>query len=70
MKRTTRNNIIRYIVATVFVTITLLIMSLVNIAIYWLNDISGWPIFQVAAIAAFICVVWFVGKNITIKKDK
>lgn len=70
MKRTTRNNIIRYIVATTFVTIALLVMSLVNIVLYWLTDISGWPVNHVAYIIGFIWLCWFVGKRITIKEDK
>ena len=70
MKRTTRNNIIRYIVATVLVTIVLLIMLLVNIALYWLTDISGLPVNYVAYIIGFIWVCWFIGKRITIKEDK
>ena len=70
MKRTTRNNIIRYIVATVLVAIVLLIMVIVNLAIYWLTDISGWPVNHVAILLGFIWLCWFVGKRITIKEDK
>lgn len=70
MKRTTRNNIVRYIISAVFVSSFLLIVLLVCMGLDWLTDITGWPIFQVAAIADFIYVVWFVGKNITIKKEK
>ena len=70
MKRTTRNNIIRYIVATVLVAIVLLIMSLVNIALYWLTDITGWPVNHVAIIIGFIWLCWFVWRRITIKEDK
>ena len=70
MKRTTRNNIVRYVISAVFVSAFLLIALLVCMGLYWLTDITGWPIFQVANIAAFIYVVWFVGKRITIKEDK
>ena len=70
MKRTTRNNIVRYVISAVFVSAFLLITLLVCIGLDWLTDITGWPIFQVAIIAAFIYVVWFVGKKITIKEDK
>lgn len=70
MKRTTRNNIIRYIVATVLVAIALHIMLLVNIVLYWLTDISGCPVNYVAYIIGFIWLCWFVGKRITIKEDE
>lgn len=70
MKRTTRNNIIRYIIATVLVAIVLLIMVIVNLAIYWLTDITGWPVNHAAIIIGFIWLCWFVGKRITIKEDK
>ena len=70
MKRTTRNNILRYAIAAVFVVAFLLIASLVCTGLDWLTDITGWPISPVAVIAAFIYTVWFVGKSITIKKDK
>ena len=70
MKRTTRNNILRYAIAAVFVAAFLLIILLVCMGLDWLTDITGLPIFHVAVIAAFVYTVWFVGKGITIQKDK
>ena len=70
MKRTTRNNIIRYVVATVLVATASLIILLVCIALDWLTDISGWPVYPVTCIIGFTWLVWCVGKRITIKEDK
>ena len=70
MKRTTRNNILRYAIAAVFVAAFLLIILLICMGLDWLTDITGWPIFPVAVIASFIYTVWVVGKNITIKKEE
>ena len=70
MKRTTRNNILRYLISAVFVAAILLIGTLVCIGLDWLTNITGLPISQVAFIAAFIYVVRFVGKSITIQEDK
>ena len=70
MRRTTRNNILRYIVATVFVSLFLLAASLLCIGIDWLTDTTGWPIYPVVLVVGFIYVVYIVGKRITIKEKK
>lgn len=67
MKRTTRNNILRYLVATVFVSAFVLIGSLVCIGLDWITDKTGWPIYTIVIVVGFIYVVYFVGKGITIK---
>ena len=67
MKRTTRNNILRYMVATIFVSLFLLFVTLLCIGIDWLTDKTGWPIYPVVLVAGFIYVVYVVGKGITIK---
>ena len=66
MKRTTRNNILRYTIATVFVSAFVLVGSLICMALDWLNK-SGWPIYPVVLVAGFIFVVYIVGRSITIK---
>ena len=70
MKRTTRNNILRYMVATVFVSAFLLFASLLCIGLYWLNDKTGWLIYPVVLVVGFIYVVYIVGRSITIKDKK
>ena len=70
MKRTTRNNILRYLVATVFVSAFVLIGSLVCIGLDWITEKTGWPIYAIVLVVGFIYVVYFVGKGITIKDDK
>lgn len=70
MKRTTRNNILRYMVATVFVSAFLLIASLLCIGLAWITDKTGWPIHPIVSVAGFIYVVWLIAKSITIKDKK
>lgn len=70
MKRTTRNNILRYLVATVFVSAFVLIASLLCIGLDWITDKTGWPIYAIVIVVGFIYVVYFVGKGITIKDNK
>ena len=70
MKRTTRNNILRYAVATVFVSAFMLIVLLLCIGLDWLTDKTGWPIYPVVLVVCFIYVVYTVGKGITIKDKK
>jgi hypothetical protein len=70
MKRTTRNNILRYLVATVFVSAFVLIVSLLLAGLDWIVNKTGWPIYPVVLVAGFIYVVYFVGKGITIKDKK
>ena len=67
MKRTTRNTILRYAIATVFVSAFVLIGSLVCMGLDWLIDKSGCPIlYPVVLVTGFIFVVYVVGKSITI----
>lgn len=70
MKRTTRNNILRYMVATVFVSAFVLIVSLMLAGLDWIANKTEWPIYPVVLVAGFIYVVWFIGKGITIKDKK
>lgn len=70
MKRTTRNNILRYAVATVLVSAFVLISSLLCIGLDWLTDKSELPIYPIVLVICFIYVVYTVGKNITIKDDE
>ena len=70
MKRTTRNNILRYLIAVVFVSVLLLISSLLCVGLSWLKDKTGWPIYTVVIIVGFIYAVWYVAGCITIKKDE
>ena len=70
MKRTTRNNILRYLVAAVFVSAFLVIASLLCIGLALLTDKTGLPIYTIVLVAGFIYVVYFVGKGITIKDNK
>jgi len=71
MKRTTRNTILRYAIATVFVSAFVLIGSLMCMGLDWLIDKSGCPIlYPVVLVAGFIFVVYVVGKSITIKDKK
>ena len=67
MKRTTKNNILCYIVATIFVSAFVLIGSFVCMGLDWLTDKSGLPIYQVLSVAGVIYVIYIVGKGITIK---
>ena len=67
MKRTTRNNILRYMVATVFVSAFMLIVSLLCAGLDWIVNKTGWPIYPVVFVICFIYVIYFIGKGITIK---
>lgn len=67
MKRTTRNNILRYAIATVFVSAFVLIVSLLCVGLDWIANKTGWPIYPVVLVVCFIHVVYIVGKGITIK---
>lgn len=67
MKRTTRNNILCYMVATVFVSVFVLIGSFVCMGLDWLTDKSRLPIYQVLSVAGVIYVIYAIGKGITIK---
>lgn len=70
MKRTTRNNILRYLISVVFVSVLLLISSLLYVGFSWLDDKTGWPIYTVATVAGLIYMVWYVEQCITIKDEK
>lgn len=70
MRRTTRNNILRYVVATVVVSVFLLIASLICIGVYWLSDKIGLPIYTIVFIVGFIYLVYTVGQYLKITKEK
>ena len=60
----------RYLIAVVFVSVLLLIASLLCVGLSWLKDKTGWPIYTVVIIVGFIYAVWHVAGCITIKKDE
>lgn len=62
MKRKTRDNILHYVVATVVVSVFLLIVSLICTGVYWLSDKIGLPIYAIVLIAGFIYLVWKVSQ--------
>ena len=70
MKRTTRNNILRYAISAMFVSAFILVMSLICIGLDWIANKTGCPIYPVALAAGFIYVVYVVGKGITILDNK
>ena len=70
MKRTTRNNILRYLISVVLVSVLLLIVSLLCVGFSWLDGKTGWPIYTVATVAGLIYMVWYVAQCITIKDEK
>lgn len=70
MKITTRNNILRYAVAMVFVSACLLLAVLLWVCIEWLGDKTKLPVSEVFLVANFIFLVWKVGKGVTIKDKK
>ena len=70
MKRTTRNNIVRYAISAIFVVMLLSIICLVNIGLEWLTDKTGLPIYPVVCIICLVYIIWYVGSNfITDKSD-
>lgn len=70
MKRTTRNNILRYLVATVFVSAWLLLAVLLCVGIEWLGDKTKLPVLEVFLVANFIFLVWKIGKGIKIQDEE
>ena len=66
MKRTTRNNIVRYVISAAFVSIVLITTLLICIGLDWFTDKTGWPILPSFCIICFVYVVWRVGKGITV----
>lgn len=70
MKRTTRNNILRYLISVVLVSVLLLIVSLLCVGFSWLDDKAGWPIYTVVTVAGLIYMVWYIAQCITIEDEK
>lgn len=70
MKRTTKNNILRYAVAMVFVSACLLFAVLLWVGIELLGDKTKLPVSEVFLVANFIFLVWKVGKGVTIKNKE
>lgn len=62
MKRKTRDNILHYVVATIFVSVFLLIALSLCIGVSWLSDKMGLPIYTIVLIVGFIYLVWKVGQ--------
>lgn len=62
MKRKTRNNILRYVIAMVAVSVFLLIALSLCIGVSWLSNKIGLPIYTIVLIAGFIYLVWTVGQ--------
>lgn len=70
MKKTTRNNIVRYALSAAFVTTVLIVGPLIGIGLDWLTDKTGWPILPAVCIISFVYVVWRVGKGITVSEKE
>lgn len=70
MKRKTRNNILRYTVATVAVLVVMLIVILIGVGLDWISDKTGLPIYTTVTVAGIIYVIWIVGNSLNIKDDK
>ena len=70
MKRKTRNNILRYVIATVVVSAFLLIALSLCIGVSWLSDKIGLPIYTIVLIVGFIYLVWTVGQLFKMIDDK
>lgn len=62
MKRKTRENILHYVLATLVVSVFLLIALSLCIGVSWLSDKIGLPIYTIVLIAGFIYLVWTVGQ--------
>ena len=69
MKRKTRDNILHYVLATIVVSVFLLIVSLICSGVYWLSDKIGLPIYTIVFIAGFIYLVWTVGQLFKMLND-
>lgn len=70
MKRKTRNNILRYTVATVAVLVVMLIVILIGVGLDWISDKTGLPIYTTVTVAGIIYVIWIVGNSLNITDDK
>lgn len=70
MKRTTRNNILRYAISAAFVTTFLIVGSLIGIGLDWLTDKTGWLILPSFCIICFVYLVWRIGKGITVSDEE
>lgn len=57
-------------VATVFVSLSLLLVILLCIGLDWLAAKTGWTLYPVVLVVGFIYVVYIVGKGITIEDKK
>ena len=70
MKRKTRENILHYVLATIVVSVFLLIALSLCIGVSWLSDKIGLPIYTIVLIAGFIYLVWKVGQLFKMINDK
>lgn len=70
MKETKRNNIVRYVISTALVAISLLIASLISMSVEWLTDKIGWYVIPIFCIICLIYLVWRVGKGITVSDEE
>lgn len=70
MKRKTKDNILHYVVATVVVSVFLLIALSLCIGVSWLSDKIGLPIYTIVLIAGFIYLVYTVGQLFKMIDDK
>ena len=70
MKRKTRNNILRYVVALVAVLVFLLIVLLIGEGMEWLSNKTELPIYTVVSIAGIFYAAWLLSKELTIPDDK
>ena len=70
MKRTTRNNIVRYAILAAYILTCLIVGLLISIGLDWLSDKTGWPILSSFGIICFVYLVWRVGKGITVSDEE
>ena len=69
MTRKTRNNILKYAIAMVIVSVILLGSMIFLECIKWLNNKTGIPVTIVVIIISYICMVWYICKDIKIKEE-
>jgi 4-hydroxybenzoate polyprenyltransferase len=70
MKRTTRNNIVRYAISATFVSIVLIVGSLIGIGLDWLTSKTGWPILPSFSIICFVYLVYRLSKEISVSEKE
>jgi F0F1-type ATP synthase assembly protein I len=70
MKETTRNKIVRYAISAAFVSIVLIVGSLIGIGLDWLTSKTGWPILSSFGIICFVYLVYRLSKEISVSEKE